>query len=196
MIMLKKGLKAAAYLLVMFVLGFGIYFFILSPNPSNPYTQLKSAWKSYKLSTGDFFATQLPDENNQPQKLSQHRGKIMVVNFWATWCPTCREEMPDLSAFHKENVKNNITVLGIAVDEVALVKAYTTKTPLAFPIVASEDKGMELARDLGNDFGWLPYTIIIDRDGKVAKTIYGRIDKAILQTEINALLAKQKPQTT
>jgi peroxiredoxin len=190
--MYKKGLKAIAYFLVMFVLGFGIYFFML--NSSNPYTQLKSAWKSYKLSTKDFFASQLPDENNQIQDLSQYRGKIMVVNFWATWCPTCREEMPDLSAFHKENIQNNVTVLGVAVDEVDAVKAYVTKTPVTFPIVASEEKGMELARDLGNDFGWLPYTIIIDRDGKVAKIMYGKMEKAKLQTEINTLIPPSKSQ--
>lgn len=159
-------------------------------NPSNPYAQLKSIWKSYKLSTSDFFSTQLPDENNHLQNLSQYRGKIIVVNFWATWCPTCRAEMPDLSAFHKENAKNNVTVLGIAVDEVEPVKTFAIQTPVAFPVVSSKEKGMELAQDLGNDFGWLPYTIIIDREGKVAKTIYGRIDKASLQTEINSLLAR------
>lgn len=174
----------------MITLGLCIYFSVLSP--SNPYTQLKSAWKSYKLSTNDFFSTQLPDENNHIQNLSQYRGKILVVNFWATWCPTCRAEMPDLSAFHRENVKNNITVLGIAVDEAEKVKAYVNKIPLAFPVVVSEDKGMDLAQDLGNDFGWLPYTIIINREGKVAKILYGRIDKAKLQAEVNTLLENHK----
>lgn len=189
--MFKKGLKAGAYCIVIFVLGFGIYFML---NPGNPYTQLKNAWRSYKLSTTDFFSTQLPDENNHLQKLSQYRGKIMVVNFWATWCPTCRAEMPDLSAFHEENTKNNITVLGIAVDEVEPVKAFATKTPVAFPLVVSKEIGMELAQDLGNKFGWLPYTIIIDQEGKVAKTIYGRIEKAHLQSEVNSLLAMNNAQ--
>ncbi len=191
--MFKKALKASAYFLVIFIVGFGIYFYTIYP--SNPYTQLKSVWKSYKLSTTDFFSTQLPDENNQAQNLSQYRGKIIVVNFWATWCPTCREEMPDLSAFHEENVKNNVTVLGIAADAVEKVKAFTTKTPLAFPLLASEEKAMDLAQDLGNDFGWLPYTIIIDREGKVAKIMYGRIDKAKLQTEVNSLLAIRNSHT-
>lgn len=191
--MFKKSLKAAAYLFVMFILGFGIYLFVLNPG-SNPYTQLKAAWKSYKLSTDDFFATKLPNENNQLQSLSQYRGKILVVNFWATWCPTCREEMPDLAAIHTENVKNNVTVLGIAVDELQAVKTYVTKSPLPFPIVADEDKGMEMARDLGNDFGWLPYTIIIDRQGKVAKIMYGPMKKAPLQMEINTVLAKDNAQ--
>lgn len=188
--MYKKVLKAGAYFIVLSTLGLGIYFLML--NPGNPYTQLKSAWKSYKLSTDDFFSTQLPDENNQLQNLSQYRGKTIVVNFWATWCPTCRAEMPDLSAFHKENIQNNVTVLGIAVDEVEKVKAYLTKKPVAFPIVASEDDGMELAQDLGNEFGWLPYTIIIDREGKVAKIIYGQIHKTKLQNEVNMLLASYK----
>lgn len=190
--MFKKFYKAGAYFIAMFALVIGIYFF--TQHPSNPYTQLKSMWKSYKLSTDDFFSTQLTDENNHIQNLNQYRGKIIVVNFWATWCPTCRNEMPDLLAFHEENAKNNVTVLGIAVDKVEQVKAFTTRTSVAFPLFASEEKAMELARDLGNDFGWLPYTIIIDREGKVAKTIYGRIDKANLQTEINKLLARHNSQ--
>lgn len=186
--MFKKAFKAGAYLIVLFVMGLAIYFVTLNPS-SNPYKQLKAVWKSYKLSTKDFFSTQLVDENNHSQNLSQYRGKILVVNFWATWCPTCREEMPDLSAFYKENIQNSVTVLGIAVDKVEKVKAFVTQTPVAYPIFSSEEKAMELSRDLGNDFGWLPYTIIIDRQGKVAKIIYGRINKANLQKEINSLLA-------
>lgn len=186
--MFKKAFKAGAYLIVLFVMGLAIYFVTLNPS-SNPYKQLKAVWKSYKLSTKGFFSAQLVDENNHSQNLSQYRGKILVVNFWATWCPTCREEMPDLSAFYKENVQNNVAVLGIAVDKVEKVKAYVTQTPVAYPIFSSEEKAMELSRDLGNDFGWLPYTIIIDRQGKVAKIIYGRINKANLQKEINSLLA-------
>lgn len=185
--MFKKALKAGAYIFVISLLGFSLYFF--SQHPGNPYKQLKSVWKSYKLSTKDFFSTRLADENNQLQNLSQYQGKVMVVNFWATWCPTCREEMPDLSEFYKENVKNNVMVLGIADDEIEQVKAFATKTSIAFPILVSKDKAMDLARGLGNDFGWLPYTIIIDRQGKVAKIIYGRIDKKNLQTEVDTLLA-------
>lgn len=186
--MFKKAFKAGAYFTVLLVMGFGIYFLMLNPG-SNPYKQLKAVWKSYKLSTKDFFSTQLVDENNHSQNLSQYRGKIIVVNFWATWCPTCREEMPDLSAFHQENAKNNVTVLGIAVDKVEKVKAFINRTPIAYPILASEEKAMGLSQDLGNDFGWLPYTIIIDREEKVANIIYGRINKANLQTKVNSLLA-------
>lgn len=192
--MFNKGLKAGAYLIVLMILGFSLYFF--TQHPGNPYKQLKSVWKSYKLSTNDFFSTQLPDENNRLQNLSQYKGKIIVVNFWATWCPTCRAEMPDLSAFHKENAKNNVTVLGIAVDEVEKVKAFATKTPLPYPLFVSEEKGMDIARDLGNDFGWLPYTIIIDSQGKVAKILYGRIHKDNLQNEVNILLTGHNASKT
>lgn len=185
--MFRKALKTGSIVIAILVLGFGIYFFML--HPGNPYKQLKSAWKSYKLSTNNFFSTQLADENNHIQNLSQYQGKILVVNFWATWCPTCREEMPDLSEFHKENVQNNITVLGIADDEVDQVKAFVTKVPVTFPIFASKEKAMKLARGLGDDFGWLPYTIIINREGKLVKTIYGRIHKTHLQTEVDNLLA-------
>lgn len=182
--MLKKILFGIGYLATMLSLGFVIYYYFLNPNstlnkPDNEYS---------KLSTSTLFAASLANENGVKQILSQYKGKIVVLNFWATWCPPCREEMPELSQLHTEHLNKNVVVLGIAIDEVALVKEFTTETPVSYPLFAAEDEGMALAYDLGNDKGVLPYTVIIDANGNVVKTYFGRISKALLETTLTPLL--------
>ena len=113
---------------------------------------------------------------------------IYVINFWATWCPPCREEMPELSQLQQEYQNKNVVVLGIAVDEVSLVKAFTQATPVSYPLVADENTGMGLAITLGNDQGVLPYTVIIDTNGKVIQTFFGRISKPLLERALAPLL--------
>lgn len=183
--MLKKILFGIGYLAIMLGTGFAIYYYFLSPNstlnkPDNEYST---------LSTQAFFAASLPNENGVAQALNQYKGKIIVLNFWATWCPPCREEMPELSQLHTENQTKNVVVLGIAIDEIGLVKEFTRETPVSYPLFAAEDEGMALGNDLGNDKGVLPYTVIIDANGKVIKTHFGRINKALLETSLRPLLA-------
>ncbi|HSH55099.1 MAG TPA: TlpA disulfide reductase family protein [Methylotenera sp.] len=182
--MLKRILTAAGYLAVMLVLGFAIYYYFLNPNST-----LNNSSNEYdKLSTASFFAANLPNEDGVNQALNQYKGKIIVLNFWATWCPPCREEMPELSQLHSENQSKNVVVLGVAIDEIGLVKEFTRETPVSYPLFAAEEEGMALYNDLGNDKAVLPYTVIIDANGKVVKTYFGRISKALLETTLRPLL--------
>ena len=178
--MLKKIVSGLGYLAVMMGLGFAIYHFILSPNRET---------KEYSnLSTQTFFAANLPNENGLNQAISQYKGKIIVLNFWATWCSPCREEMPEFSELYGEYKNKNVMVLGVAVDELALVKAFSQTTPVSYPLFVAEDDGMALGINLGNDKGVLPYTVIINSDGRVVKTFFGRIDKRIISSTLKPLL--------
>lgn len=131
--------------------------------------------------TAALFASTFPDENGKQQKLSQWQGKTVVLNFWATWCGPCREEMPELSALHTEFEDKNVVVLGIALDEIEAIKEFTTETPVSYPLFSAEDSGGQLAANLGNDKSALPYTVIIKPDGSIANTYFGRISKALLE---------------
>lgn len=182
--MLKKLLPKLAYVLVMFVLGFVIYYFFL-----NPHSPLQKEEPQTVLPTAALFNAQLPNETGTNQALSQYKGKTIVLNFWATWCSPCREEMPELSKLHEENQNNNLVVLGVAIDELAKIQEFTKETPVSYPLFAAEEDGMSLASGLGNDKGVLPYTVIIDKDGKVIKTYFGRISKPLLETTLKPMLA-------
>ena len=113
-----------------------------------------------------------------------------MLNFWATWCPPCREEMPELSELYTEYKNKNVVVLGLAVDELALVKEFSVKTPVSYPLFAAENEGMELGNSLGNDKGVLPYTVIINQNGAVVDTYFGRINKSLIETAILPLLSR------
>ena len=178
--MLKKILSAIIYLALMMALGFAIYHYLLSPNTASSQTS--------ELNTQTLFAANLPNENGVNQALKQYKGKIIVLNFWATWCAPCREEMPELSQLYTEYKSKNVVVLGIAVDELALVKEFSLATPVSYPLFAAENDGMNLGIDLGNDKGVLPYTVIINADGSVVKTFFGRINKSLLSSTLKPLL--------
>jgi thiol-disulfide isomerase/thioredoxin len=182
--MLKKILSILGYLAVMMSLGFVIYYYVLSPNGA-----IQRSNNEYStISTQAFFAANLPNENGLNQVLSQYKGKIVVLNFWATWCPPCREEMPELSQLHDEYKNKNVVVLGLAVDELGLVKEFAQATPVSYPLLAAENDGMTLSLNLGNDKGILPYTVIINSDGRVVKTFFGRINKSLLSSILKPLL--------
>jgi len=182
--MLKKQLTKLSFIALMLGLGFGIFYYFLKPADA-PSALNEGA---EKFSTQPFFAAKLPNENGVNQLLSQYKGKIIVLNFWATWCPPCREEMPELSQLQQQYQNKNVVVLGIAVDEVGLVKAFTQATPVGYPLVADENAGMDLAITLGNDKGILPYTVIIDANGRVIQTFFGRISKPLLEHALAPLL--------
>jgi thiol-disulfide isomerase/thioredoxin len=183
--MLKKILSNVGYLAIMIGLGFAIYFYVLSPNGA-----LNKVSTDYsKLSTQALFASKLPNPDGISQVLSQYKGKIIVLNFWATWCPPCREEMPELSELYTAYKNKNVVVLGIAIDELSLVKDFSIATPVSYPLFAAENEGMELGNNLGNNKGVLPYTIIINPTGNVVDTYFGRINKSLIETALLPLLS-------
>lgn len=182
--MLKKLLPHIASLVIVLCAGFTLYYFVLNPN-----SPLKQPNHSYsKIATQPFFDAHLSNENGVTQNLNQYKGKIIVLNFWATWCPPCREEMPELSQLYTDYKNNNVVVVGLAVDELNLVKEFSHDTPVSYPLLVAEDEGMNLASQLGNDKDVLPYTVIINQDGVVVETYFGRINKVLLETAIRPLL--------
>lgn len=187
--LLKKTLNNIGHLAVMLSLGFAIYYYFLSPNATLNNSNANISNTEYSiLSTQELFAANLPNENGVSQALSQYKGKIIVLNFWATWCPPCREEMPELSQLHTEYKNKNVVVLGVAIDELTLVKEFTKATPVSYPLFAAENEGMDLGSGLGNDKGVLPYTVIINSDGVVVDTYFGRINKGFLEAALQPLL--------
>ncbi len=177
--MLEKLTSPLGALLIFITVVSTITFFMYTPTTVAP---------NPDASTKQLFATTLPDENATPQALKQWQGKIIVLNFWATWCPPCREEMPELSALHTEYQDKNVVVIGIALDEIDLIKTFDEENDISYPLLAAEDIGSQLAFNLGNDKSALPYTVIIKPDGSVANTYFGRISKALLEETLLKLI--------
>lgn len=103
------------------------------------------------------------------------RGRPLLVNFWATWCPPCVEELPLINDFYRQNKVNGWQVLGLAVDKLAPVQAFLQKMPLDFPIGMAGLSGTELGRGLGNLAGGLPFSVALNSDGRIAQRKLGRL---------------------
>lgn len=110
-----------------------------------------------------------------PVPLAAYLGKPLLLNFWATWCPPCVDELPLLSRFYTENVSKGWQVLGIAVDQKDAVQRFLAASPLTFGVALSGLSGLELSRLLGNLSGGLPFTVVLGSDGRVAHRKMGRI---------------------
>jgi len=130
----------------------------------------------------------LPDASGAPLALSRFAGRTLVVNFWATWCPPCVEEMPELSALHAELAPRGLEMIGIGIDSAAKIAEFARKTPVGYPLVVAGMGGTELGRRFGNESGVLPFTVLVNRDGGVARRIVGRVDIAALRTMAASLL--------
>lgn len=99
--------------------------------------------------------------------LSALQGKPLLINFWATWCPPCVKEMPELDRFHQTFKAKGWQVVGLAVDSPTPVKAFLAKVGVGFDIGLAGMGGIELSQALGNDAGGLPFTVLIDAQGRV-----------------------------
>jgi thiol-disulfide isomerase/thioredoxin len=103
------------------------------------------------------------------------RGKPLLVNFWATWCPPCVDELPLIDGFYRANSSNGWQVVGLAIDQPSAVRTFLQRTPVSFPIGLAGLGGTELARMLGNTSGGLPFTVVLGADGQVRQRRIGRV---------------------
>lgn len=176
---MREQIKSAAfYLILMMVLGFGIYTLFLNPQMSKPGSD---------ESTQVLFAANFPNELGESQALKQYQGKTIVLNFWATWCEPCRDEMPELSLLHETQASQNVVVLGIAVEDVDAIKMFSEELKVSYPLFAADYQGMDLAFSLGNDKGALPYTVIIQPDGKIHQTFFGKVSQEMIEESLRSI---------
>jgi len=136
------------------------------------------------------YEASLPDVSGQPVALSHLKGRPLVVNFWATWCPPCVEEMPHLEALSQE--LKNIQFVGIGIDNAANISQFVAKIPVSYPLYVAGHAGIAMVRELGNAAGGLPFTVLLDAEGRIFDTILGQVTPEDLRLRINRLLAKSK----
>jgi thiol-disulfide isomerase/thioredoxin len=109
----------------------------------------------------------LADLSGRPQTLSQWRGKVLVVNFWATWCSPCRVEIPGFIELHRELADQGVQFVGIAIDQSAKVNDFARELGVNYPLLIGEDSALELQRQLGDQAGVLPFTVVLDSSGRL-----------------------------
>jgi peroxiredoxin len=126
------------------------------------------------------FSASYEDADGRLQPLAQWRGRLLVLNFWATWCAPCVEEMPELQAVQDAFASRHVTIVGLAIDSASKVRRFRDDLKLRLPLLVAGAGGSELARSLGNPSGALPYTVLIAPSGKLVHRKLGRIREAEL----------------
>jgi peroxiredoxin len=133
-------------------------------------------------------AVELPDLDGRTQALSQWRGKILVVNFWATWCAPCREEMPEFVAAQAARGTKDVQFVGIAVDQADKVREFAKQIGLNYPALIGGFGAIELSKSLGNTLSALPFTVVIDRHGRVVERHLGPLVQPGLDRVLDTLV--------
>ena len=164
----RRGLMAGVAA-VAAVAGAGLAWWRLRPHEAAPGAEAVLWQQHFETPTGT------------PLDLTALRGKPLLLNFWATWCPPCVEELPMLNAFYKEQRARGWNVLGLAIDQPSSVRKFLERLPLDFPIGLAGLGGTELGRNLGNLNGGLPFTVVFGADGRILARKMGKVDAADLQ---------------
>lgn len=116
-----------------------------------------------------------------PRRMDSWHGKVLVVNFWASWCGPCREELPMLNRVHREMAPQGVQFVGLAIDSAQAVAEFEKTLPIEFPVVIGNANTLELARALGNKAGGVPFTVILSRAGRIVAVHLGALDEAQLK---------------
>jgi peroxiredoxin len=178
--MLNKILKYLFFALLIIVAGFVVRHYVLNPATQLPATSAEA-----------FFASAFSGLDGQLQPMVQWKGKTIIVNFWATWCPPCLEEMPELSGVHAQYQGQGLVVLGISSDELNKIREFAQQTPVSYPLLSGDLDAMSISESLGNNKGILPYTAIISPDGSIVKTYFGRVNQSLLEETFLPLLGER-----
>jgi thiol-disulfide isomerase/thioredoxin len=120
--------------------------------------------------------------------MQEFQGKPLLINFWATWCPPCIEELPLIDAFYNRNKSKSLQVIGLAVDQPSMVRRYLTQKPLSFPVGLAGFNGTELGRTLGNAQSVLPFSVIFDAKGRLLAQKAGKLEQADLDAWLKKVI--------
>lgn len=132
----------------------------------------------------------LPDRKGKIQAISQWKNKIRVINFWATWCPSCLKEIPDFVQLQKKYAAQNVQFIGIAIDDPDTVEEYLAFTEINYPILMAPSEGGLIAQQLGNIISAIPYTVVVNQQNEIIFRQPGELSKELLEKQLMALLKK------
>lgn len=179
-------LPPAALLAAAFIIGTGWITWRLTGSSSDPPSAPELPVPAIDSPT--LLRMTYPDLDDRPRAFSEWKGKVVVANYWATWCPPCKEEMPGFSRLHMRYLDKGVQFVGISIDSSDKIRQFQTKTPVSYPLLVAPQEAIDNSVELGNTPKALPFTAIFDRTGKLAAIRLGRYDEALLEGHIKALL--------
>ena len=190
----RRFLMPVIMLLLAAVAGFSLYQFThkQTADPTTAVAATRPALKTPTTPTGligtprpDFT---LPDLENKPRNIGEWGGKVLLVNFWATWCPPCRREMPGFIELKEQYGSQGFEIVGVAIDTPDLAQDFADAIGVNYPILHGQMDATKISTEYGNRMGALPYSILIDRAGKIHSMRAGELAKPLLEEQLKSLL--------
>ena len=129
-----------------------------------------------------------PDVSGNNQSIKQWPDRVLVINFWATWCPPCIDELPDFNQLQAQYLNSGVQFVGVALDEVKDVQKAVASFKITYPQFVAGDEGINLSKRLGNQTGAVPFTIIVDAQGRVVQRHAGLYEHSQLAVDIDKLI--------
>ncbi len=130
----------------------------------------------------------LPDMTGKVRNISEWDGKVVVINFWATWCPPCREEIPEFVKLQEKYADSGLQFIGIALQQAEDVRDFANMMGMNYPILVGEEAVIQISTEYGNSIGALPYTAIVDRQSRIAFLKRGPLSREVAEKVITSLL--------
>ena len=127
------------------------------------------------------------DLEGRLRRVVEWKGRVLVCNFWATWCAPCREEIPALGRLRAKMSPKGVEIVGIAIDQAVNVVNFVKELDIRYPVLLADEGGIELMRRLGNKGGGLPFTVILDRKGTLNYRKLGPIAEADLEERLASI---------
>jgi thiol-disulfide isomerase/thioredoxin len=133
-------------------------------------------------------AAPMRDLEGRSRSVLEWKGRVLVCNFWATWCAPCREEIPALGRIRSRMSLKGVEIVGIAIDQASKVADFAKQLDIVYPILVADPGSIELMGRLGNSAGGLPFTVVLDRGGKLAYRKLGSIAEAEFEARIASIV--------
>jgi peroxiredoxin len=180
---LKKPARIIAYIATFAIGMWGGNLLIQQISNNSEGHQVAQAMVSKKAP-----AFSLPDLDGKMHHSSEWQGKVTVLNFWATWCPPCRSETPTFVELQDEYAASGVQFVGVAIDNKDKVQDFMDTYGVNYPMLIGEDPAIAIAKEYGNRFGALPYTVIIDRQGIIQQVQRGELTRDMAEQTFSQLL--------
>ncbi len=190
---MKQWQVIVVVLLIAVVAGAGGYQFHQRTNQAETVQVARSVGNPYVKIKEDVTGTiatdfSLADIDGAQRTLSEWQGKVIAINFWATWCPPCRDEIPAFVELQQTYASEGLQFIGVALQTAEEIRGFVNEYQVNYPSLVGDNDAIEVSKKLGNDIGALPYTVIIDRKGIIRFTHRGPLSKSEAEDVISGLL--------
>ena len=182
------GFAACAWRATAVVAGALLAIIVAPSVQAQPASTKPPAAAQQQVSSTPLFAASFKDFDRQLQPLAKYKGQPMLVYFWATWCTSCKQEVPELKALHAKYKDRKLQVIGISIDNTDKVREFAKEYAINYTLLLGSNDAIALSKQLGNTVGGLPFAVVIDTKGNIVKTVLGEAPPGRFEELVRPLL--------